>query len=73
MKKFYYYDINRGNVKVHLCQKVSKRETERLEKQIEKDRLEYKHKEMVKNITYYSFLIIFFILLIIIKHYIFKW
>lgn len=70
MKKVFYGDLKRGRVKNNSIGKISKKEIEKYEKQIEEDRLKEKKKQSIKKIIYTVFI---FIIPIIAEYYINKW
>lgn len=70
MKKVFYGDLKRGRVKNNTIGKVSKKEIEKYEKQVEKDKFEEQKKETIKKIIYAVFI---FIIPIIAEYYIDKW
>ena len=67
MKKFTHYDMNRGKVKVHVMEKISKREAKRLEEKIQQEKFKEEHNKLI-----FGFRIMYFTT-IIIEYFILRW
>ena len=69
MKKVFYGDLKRGRVKSNTIGKINKKEIEKYEEQVKKDKFEAENKKLNRQILFY---IISITLIILIKNIFFK-